>query len=108
MIATGKEPNTMSNDSGSQTGSAGRFGARYGRVSRKRVADIERMMRRDHACPECGEDEVSREGTGVWACSSCGHQFAGGAFVPQTPAGMEGQRSIEAALSEQAADETEE
>lgn len=93
-----------------RTGSAGRFGARYGRVARKRVADIERLMRQDHACPECGDDAVSRAGTGIWECSACDHRFAGGAFVPETPAGMEAGRSIQTALEEDAptADEIDE
>ena len=39
-----------------RTGSAGRFGARYGRVARKRVAEIESDMNDDHTCPECGGD----------------------------------------------------
>lgn len=90
----------MAKERKGKIGSAGRFGARYGRVARKRVADIERMMREDHACPECGEPDVSRDGTGIWSCSNCGHEFAGGAFVPQTPAGMEADRSIEEAVEE--------
>lgn len=91
----------MAKKSSRRVGSAGRFGARYGRVSRKRVADIERMMHRDHPCPECGDEAVTREGTGIWSCESCGHKFAGGAFVPETPAGMEASRSIETALEEE-------
>lgn len=91
----------MSKKSGRRVGSSGRFGARYGRVSRKRVADIERMMRQDHTCPECEAKAVDRKGTGVWECSDCGYRFAGGAFVPQTPAGMEASRSISTALEEE-------
>lgn len=87
--------------------SAGRFGARYGRVARKRVGDIERMMRQDHRCPECDEPAVDRQGTGIWECSQCGHRFAGGTFVPETPAGMEAERSIKTALEEAEADEVE-
>ncbi|MFP4591388.1 MAG: 50S ribosomal protein L37ae [Halobacteriales archaeon] len=88
-----------------KVGSAGRFGARYGRVARKRVGDIERVMRRDHACPECDERRVEREGTGIWRCGACGHTFAGGAFVPETPAGMEASRSIETATEPGEGDE---
>ena len=70
-----------------RTGSAGRFGARYGRVARRRVAEIEDDMRDDHACPDCGEKRVSRDGTGVWSCSRCGHTFTGGTYRPETPGG---------------------
>ncbi|MEF8774410.1 MAG: 50S ribosomal protein L37ae [Halobacteriales archaeon] len=83
-----------------RTGSAGRFGARYGRVARKRVADIEEEMRGDHECPDCGSERVSRTGTGIWECSRCGHKFAGGAYSPTTPGGKQVTRSIRAALAE--------
>ena len=83
-----------------RTGSAGRFGARYGRVARRRVAEIESDMRDEHACPECGEKRVDRQETGVWTCGSCGYTFTGGTYRPQTPAGKTVRRSIRAALSE--------
>jgi len=83
-----------------RTGSAGRFGARYGRVARRRVADIEETMREDHECPECGADRVERQGTGVWECGYCGYTFTGGAYRPETPAGRTVGRSIRAALAE--------
>ena len=43
------------------TGSAGRFGARYGRVARSRVADIEE----DTENARVDGDDVKRVGTGV-------------------------------------------
>ncbi len=95
----------MSNDKAGRIGSAGRFGARYGRIARKRVSDIEGLMRQDHVCPSCDEAAVSREGTGVWECEQCGYRFAGGSFLPETPAGMEAKRSVETALEEAEADE---
>jgi large subunit ribosomal protein L37Ae len=83
-----------------RTGSAGRFGARYGRVARRRVASIEAEMNDDHTCPECGDDRVDRQGTGVWECGACGYAFTGGAYSPETPAGKTVGRSIRAALGE--------
>ena len=83
-----------------RVGSAGRFGARYGRVARKRVAEIEGEMHADHTCPDCGDESVSRAGTGIWECRRCGYKFAGGTYRPQTPAGSAVSRSIRAALSE--------
>ena len=83
-----------------RTGSAGRFGARYGRVARRRVADIESEMNEDHTCPDCGEDRVDRQGTGIWECQACGYKYTGGAYTPSTPAGKTVTRSIRAALSE--------
>jgi large subunit ribosomal protein L37Ae len=84
-----------------RTGSAGRFGARYGRVARRRVAEIESEMRDDHTCPDCGDDRVSRQGTGIWQCESCGYKFAGGTYKPETPGGKTVRRSIRAALAEE-------
>jgi large subunit ribosomal protein L37Ae len=90
----------MSEQRGS-VGSAGRFGARYGRVARRRVAEIEDEMNQDHECPDCGEDRVSRQGTGVWECGYCGYTFTGGAYSPETPAGRTVTRSIRAALGDE-------
>ncbi len=84
-----------------RVGSAGRYGPRYGRVARKRVADIEEATREDHTCPECGEDRVTRTDTGIWECEACGYRFAGGTYRPETPAGRTVERSIRAALSDE-------
>lgn len=82
------------------SGSAGRFGPRYGRVARRRVSEIEGSMRDEHACPECGATQVSRAGTGIWECARCDHTFTGGSYRPETPGGRTVRRSIRAALSE--------
>jgi large subunit ribosomal protein L37Ae len=84
-----------------RTGSAGRFGARYGRVSRRRVAEIEEQMRDSHVCPDCGADKVDRQGTGIWECKRCGYTFTGGTYRPETPAGRGVKRSIRAAIAEE-------
>ena len=83
-----------------RTGSAGRFGARYGRVSRRRVDEIEDVSRAKHTCPDCGAEKVERQGTGIWSCSRCEYTFAGGTYRPQTPGGRSVRRSIRAALAE--------
>ena len=80
----------------SKTGSAGRFGARYGRVARRRVAEIEGDMRNT----KVDGDEVKRVGTGIWVNKETGETFTGGAYRPVTPAGKTVRRSIRAALSE--------
>ncbi|WP_436900684.1 50S ribosomal protein L37ae [Halovenus halobia] len=85
----------MSNDQ-NRTGSAGRFGARYGRVARRRVAQIEREM--ENATVD--GDDVKRVGTGIWVNKETGEKFTGGAYKPQTPAGKTVKRSIRAALAE--------
>lgn len=94
-----------------KTGSAGRFGARYGRVARRRVSEIESDMHEDHVCPSCGSSGVTRQGTGIWECGKCDYKFTGGSYRPATPGGRAVRRSIRTALSEaeaEAAEETEE
>lgn len=73
------------NAKGKVTGSAGRFGCRYGRFVRKRVAEVEEISRALHRCPKCDMVSVQRKGTGIWECRKCGYKFAGGAYQPQTP-----------------------
>ena len=83
---------------GKVAGSAGRFGPRYGRLTRKRVSQIEKGSRMRHVCPRCDQEAVRREGTGIWACRKCGFKFAGGAYVPETPAMRIAARGIERSL----------
>jgi large subunit ribosomal protein L37Ae len=79
-----------------RVGSAGRFGARYGRVARRRVAEIEEDMRN----AQVDGDDVKRVGTGIWVNEETGEKFTGGAYKPETPAGKTVTRSIRAALGE--------
>jgi len=90
---------------GRKTRSAGRFGVRYGRRTRKMVADMEDRTRGPHRCPSCGQTAVRRQGTGIWVCRKCGYAFAGGAYVPSTPLGRSVSRAVEKARTgdEQAA-----
>ncbi|MFC6826496.1 MULTISPECIES: eL43 family ribosomal protein [Halopelagius] len=78
-----------------KTGSAGRFGARYGRVARRRVKEIEAEMR----SAKVDGDDVTRVGTGIWKNEETGELFTGGTYRPQTPGGKQVRRSIRAALS---------
>ncbi|WP_121742671.1 eL43 family ribosomal protein [Natronorubrum halophilum] len=77
-------------------GSAGRFGARYGRVARRRVSEIEDDMQSS----QVDGDDVTRVGTGIWKNEETGEVFTGGAYRPETPAGQTVKRSIRAALAE--------
>ncbi len=78
-------------------GSAGRFGARYGRVARRRVSEIED----DTNNAKKDGHEVKRLGTGIWVDTETGEKFAGGAYRPETPGGRTVRRSIRAALDEE-------
>lgn len=90
----------MAEDKARSTGSAGRFGARYGRIARKRVQEIEEEMRSSTV----DGDDVKRVGTGIWVNEETGEKFAGGAYKPETPAGKTVKRSIRAALGEEDAE----
>lgn len=93
-------PNSNQTAKGKVTGSAGRFGCRYGRFTRKRVADVERVSRALHRCPHCDTQAVHRRGTGIWQCRKCGFKFAGGAYQPQTPALRIALRAIDRTLEQ--------
>lgn len=80
-----------------KTGSAGRFGARYGRVARRRVAEIESDMQN----ATVDGDDVKRVGTGIWVNEETGETFTGGAYRPETPAGKTVTRSIRAAIGDE-------
>ncbi|ESS11553.1 MAG: LSU ribosomal protein L37AE [uncultured archaeon A07HR60] len=85
----------MANNS-STVGSAGRFGARYGRVARQRVKEIEADMNN----AEIDGDSVTRIATGIWVNENTGEKFTGGAYRAKTPGGIQVDRSIRAALGD--------
>jgi large subunit ribosomal protein L37Ae len=85
---------------GKVTGSAGRFGCRYGRFVRKRVCDIEKISQALHRCPKCDMVSVARKGTGIWECRKCGYKFAGGTYQPVTPTMKIAQRAIDRTVEE--------
>ncbi|MDR9380131.1 MAG: 50S ribosomal protein L37ae [Natronomonas sp.] len=80
-----------------KTGSSGRFGARYGRVARRRVAEIESDMQN----ATVDGDSVKRVGTGIWVNEETGETFTGGAYRPETPSGKTVTRSIRAAIGDE-------
>ena len=85
---------------GKVTGSSGRFGCRYGRFVRKRVAEIEAVSGALHRCPKCDMQSIQRRGTGIWECRKCQYKFAGGANQPQTPSMKIAQRAIDRTLEQ--------
>ncbi|SDZ96974.1 LSU ribosomal protein L37AE [Haloplanus vescus] len=91
----------MAENKARSTGSAGRFGARYGRVARRRVKEIEGEMQN----ATLDGDSVTRIGTGVWKNEETGEVFTGGAYRPETPGGRTVKRSIRAALATDEDDE---
>lgn len=61
-------------------GTAGRFGVRYGKRIRQKVADIEKKQRAKHKCPYCAKPRVHRVSTGIWECTACTAKFTGRAY----------------------------
>jgi len=66
--------------------SAGRFGTRYGLRVRRTWVEIDVLQRQKYVCKKCGKRAVKRVGTAIWECKSCGYKFAGGAYIPVSPA----------------------
>lgn len=66
--------------------SVGRFGPRYGVRIRRRIREVESRQKAWHECPNCAAPRVRRTSTSIWECRKCGHKFAGGAYMPHTPA----------------------
>ncbi|MEA1907074.1 MAG: 50S ribosomal protein L37ae [Euryarchaeota archaeon] len=89
---------------GWKTKSAGRFGVRYGRNIRKKVANIEEKTHHKHKCIQCGFPSVRRVGTGIWRCAKCGHTFAGGTYIPHTSVGTTVTRSVKRAIEQRERD----
>lgn len=63
-------------------GSTKRFGARYGRTLREKVAKIESVQRARHKCPYCNYEKVRRLASGIWECGKCNSKFTAKAYSP--------------------------
>mgnify|MGYP006278354583 FL=1 len=63
-----------------KTGSAKRFGVRYGRTSREKVAALENEMQQQQLCPYCRKKGVKRVSSGIWNCKKCNSTFTGQAY----------------------------
>ena len=61
-------------------GSVKRFGPRYGRRIKHKLADIERIQKGKHKCPYCSSEKVKRIVKGIWHCSRCNAKFTGRAY----------------------------
>ncbi len=59
--------------------SAGRFGARYGRRVKTKIADIESRQRKKQDCLFCN-GAAKRLSTGIWQCNKCKKKFASHAY----------------------------
>ncbi len=57
-----------------------RFGVRYGRTIREKVAKIEDELKKKHPCPYCSAVKVKRVASGIWCCRKCNTKFTGAAY----------------------------
>ena len=58
-----------------------RFGVRYGRSNRDKLAAVEELHRRWLKCPYCSKETVRRVTAGIWHCKKCNATFAGRAYT---------------------------
>jgi len=63
------------------SGSAKRFGVRYGRTTREKFGKIERLVRSRQVCPYCSKKNVKRVAAGIWNCRTCKAKFSGAAYT---------------------------
>jgi len=57
-----------------------RFGARYGRRVKHKLAEVEAIQRGEHICPYCRAPKAKRLAVGIWKCAKCGAKFTGKAY----------------------------
>ncbi|MBS3128281.1 50S ribosomal protein L37ae [Candidatus Woesearchaeota archaeon] len=62
-----------------------RFGARYGRTLRERLAAVEILQKQKHKCPYCAYHSVKRSSAGIWECKKCSAKFTNRAYTLEKP-----------------------
>ena len=60
-----------------------RYGVRYGRTIKHKLAKIEREYKKNHKCPYCNYVAVRRLAAGIWGCKKCSSVFTGKAYSPE-------------------------
>ena len=58
-----------------------RFGTRYGRTLKHKLAKIEVEQKKKHKCPYCAKPKVSRVSYGIWYCKKCDSKFTARAYT---------------------------
>lgn len=58
-----------------------RFGSRYGRRIRHKLAEVEYEQRKPKRCPYCSDLKVKRLAVGIWFCKKCKTKFTGKAYT---------------------------
>jgi large subunit ribosomal protein L37Ae len=85
-------------------GSTKRYGTRYGRRNKDKVAALEKQHRGKHKCPYCNYVKVIRLVKGIWNCEKCGARFTGKAYtyeIAKKPALIPPKPAAEAPIEEE-------
>ena len=61
-------------------GPAKRFGPRYGRTVKFKLAKIEKQQRKPQICPYCDMPKAKRVSAGIYECKKCNSKFTGRAY----------------------------
>lgn len=75
-------------------GPAKRFGPRYGRTVKFKLAKIEKEQKKAQACPYCDMPKAKRVSAGIYECSKCKSKFTSRAYFVK-------KKSLRAAAAEQ-------
>ena len=62
-------------------GAVKRYGTRYGRRNREKVALIEVEQKKKHKCPNCTFAKVTKVSVGIWQCEKCNRKFTSRAYT---------------------------
>lgn len=65
-------------------GSIKRFGTRYGRPLKLKLAKVEVEQKKRHKCPYCSKPKVSQISFGIWHCEKCKAKFTARAYTVGT------------------------
>jgi len=57
-----------------------RFGVRYGRTVKQKLAKIEESAKKSYKCPYCAASRVKKKAAGIWECSKCGKIYTAKAY----------------------------
>ncbi len=62
-----------------------RYGTRYGRRNKDKVASLEAEQKKSHKCPKCNYVKVKRLSVGIWQCRNCNAKFTNRAYSVAKP-----------------------
>ena len=83
-----------------ELGSIKRFGARYGRKIKEKLAKIENLYHKKLVCPHCNAKKVKRKAPGIWHCMRCNATFAGKAYTFSKTVAIREELELEVAADE--------